>query len=156
MLLLGVLWILIFLPGCDLTYKVRNQHSSIENIIHFPCGKITSELVGKGDSKFVFVQKFDLDEDVYVQVDSLRIYCNDLSVKVNHNLKKFSSTHGLIRVKDKKRWEASFQVEKGVFEGDTIWIYAPAYLQCHDQFVTLDSLVFAFVNNLRIFGVNDL
>ena len=141
--------------GCNLTYKVRNQNHDIEEIIYLPCGKVTVELVGKGNSKFLFRQKFDLDNKVIVFMDSLKIFYNERQIIAEHNLKSSIKASGGMEIEKNKAWEASFQFEKGVFEGDTILITGPGYLHCNGKLVTLDTMVYSFINNLRIYGVND-
>ncbi len=141
--------------GCNLTYKVRNQHSNIEEIINIPCGKINVELIGRGNSKFVFKQKFNLDETSYVYIDSLKILYNDFAITPVNNLKNRTNSGCGIEINGKGSWESSFELEKGVFEGDTIKIFGSQYLQCKGQNITLDTLVYTFINNLRIQGVND-
>jgi len=149
----------LFLPimftGCDLTYKVRNQHNAIEETIHVPCGKVTFELVGRGNSKFVFNQKVDPDESIIVFPDSLKIFYNDYELNVDHNIKNGNKFQGGVEIKGKKSIETSFQIQKGVFEGDTIKVVGVNYLKCSDQLINLDTVTFAFINNLRIFGVNE-
>ena len=147
---------LVLFNSCHITYKVRNQNYDIEEILYLPCGKVTAELVGKGNSKFVFKQRFDLDTMAIVQLDSLYIYYNDTQIKINHNIKGQKQSIGGIEVLDKLTWDASFELEKGVFEGDTILVYAPNYIQCNMHWITLDTMIFSFANNLRIFGVNEL
>ena len=73
--------IIIISNSCNLTYKVRNQQNDIESILYMPCGKVTIELIGKGNSKFVFSQKFDLDEKIIIYKDSLKIFLNEKQVK---------------------------------------------------------------------------
>lgn len=149
------LFLISIFTGCDLTYKVRNQHNDIEEILHTPCGKVTFELVGRGNSKFVFNQKFDPDESIIVNLDSLKIFYNDFELTTAHDVKNNNKSQGIVEIKSKKSLETTFQIDQGVFEGDTIKIYGLNYLKCGDQFITLDTVVFAFINNLRIFGVNE-
>lgn len=120
-----------------------------------PCGKISMELVGKGNSKFVFKQKFDSDNKVIVYMDSLRIFYNRKQIEVRHNLKNALNIHEGKEIAGNKLWETSFEFDTGVFEGDTIVIVGPGYVRCKDQVISLDTLVYSFVNSLRIHGVND-
>lgn len=141
--------------GCNLTYKVRNQNHDIEEILYLPVGKITVELVGKGNSKFIFRQKFDLLDNAIVYVDSLKIICNDVQIAAEHNLNSSRKVKGGVEIEKGQSWEASFEFESGVFEGDTILIAGPGYVQCRDQVISLDTMIYSFTNNLRIYGVND-
>ena len=75
--------LLLLFNACNITYKVRNQYNDIEQALHMPCGKIAIELVGKGNSKFVFKQKFDLDEKAIVYTDSLKIFYNKKPAHIN-------------------------------------------------------------------------
>lgn len=146
--------IVLIISSCNLTYKVRNQHNDIENILYIPCGRITVELVGKGNSIFVFKQNFKLDDNVTVFKDSLKIFYNEKEIVTEHNIKNGEITNGGIEISENKLWESSFRFEKGVFEGDVIKVYGPGYLMCQDQVVTLDTMVYSFANSLRIYGVN--
>ncbi len=152
---ISFLLILVIGNSCNLTYKVRNQDYEIEDVIYFSCGKVTVELVGKGDSKFVIKQRFDLDAESLVQIDSLHVYYNDRRIETRNNIKKQKQADGGIEIQDKFIWDAEFEVEGGVFEGDTIFVFAPGYIQCKGKFSDMDTIIFSFANNLRIFGVND-
>ena len=55
----------------------------------------------------------------------------------------------------KKSLETSFEFKKGVFEGDTILVVGENYIQCNNQFISLDTMIYTFINNLRIYGIND-
>ena len=147
--------LLLLFSACNITYKVRNQHNDIERVLYMPCGKITIELVGKGNSKFVFKQKFDLDEKAIVYTDSLKIFYNKKLVKAKQSLKNGKNIHEEIEIIGNKLWESSFEFEKGVFEGDTISVIGPGYVHCKDHVISLDTMVYSFTNSLRIYGVND-
>lgn len=147
------LW--IFVMGCNITYKVRNQHSELEQVFHFPCGKVVIELVGKGNSKFVLRQKIDVSERISVFEDSLFVYFNDNLVAIDHSLKAGNSNDFGKEIEENSTWEASFDLDKGVFEGDTIMVCGKNYIRCFEESITLDTIIFSFVNNLRIKGVND-
>ena len=153
-LLINVCFPVIFF-SCDLTYKVRNQHNDIEEILYTPCGKVVVELIGKGNSKFVFSQKFNSDNTIFVYPDSLRIFYNNFEIDLNNSEKNGSKSHGRIEINGEKTLETSFQIQQGVFEGDTIKVFALNYIKCKDQLINLDTVVFAFINNLRIYGVNE-
>ncbi len=141
--------------ACNLTYKVRNQHNDIVEILNLSCGKVTMELIGKGNSKFVFRQIFDLDDTIIVYKDSLKITYNEKQVIFDHHLKNIKPNNGGVEIKENKTWEASFEFESGVFEGDTIKVYGPGYLKCNNEIISLEPMIYSFVNNLRIYGVND-
>jgi len=141
--------------SCDLTYKVRNQHNDIEEILYTPCGKIIVELIGRGNSKFVFSQKFNSDNIIVVYPDSLRIFYNDFEIDLSNSWKNGGRSQGKIEINGEKTLETSFQLQRSVFEGDTIKVFALNYIKCKDQLINLDTVVFAFINNLRIYGVNE-
>jgi hypothetical protein len=155
--LVGVIFILcsLLLSACHITYKVRNQHSEVESILHTSCGKITIELVGRGNSKFVIKQTFDLSEKVIVNMDSIHVFYNNRPIRVKHNLINEEKSQMQIELNENDLWESSFQFDKGVFEGDTIAVFGSAYVQCREQVISLDTLYFSFTNRLRIYGVND-
>ena len=112
------------------------------------------ELIGKGNSIFTFKQQFQGEDQVFVNPDSLILCCNNKVISAEHNIKNRNSDW--IELKNKNIWEASFRIEGGVFEGDTITVFASNYLMCDQQFFSLDTLVYSFINNLRIRGINDL
>lgn len=145
---------ILLLSSCNITYKVRSQNNELESIHHSLCGNITIELVGKGNSKFVLRQRFDLGEKVIVNIDSLHIYYNKKEIIVQHKLKNEKNSPTEVELGENDIWEASFELDKGVFEGDTITIFGPAYVQCNNQVITLDSMFYSFSNRLRIHGVN--
>jgi len=145
----------IVIDGCNITYKVRNQHNDIEQLIHFPCGKISIELIGKGNSKFVLKQSFDLDQDIIINMDSLIICYNDLVVDADHKHKNSKSNQKEMIISEKKILETAFELHKGVFEGDTITVFGKKYMKCDNVSITLDTIIYSFRNNLRIRGVND-
>ena len=153
-----VLLIGFYLPiaGCNITYKVRNQFNDIDYLLHFPCGKVSIELIGKGNSVFTFQQRFDVETEISINDDSLHVYCNRKLVDYNHDLRKNNKKSAWTSLKNKTNWELSFKLDEGVFEGDTIIVYGNNYLKCHDEYISLDTMVYSFVNNLRIMGVNDI
>lgn len=146
---------LLFLSACNITYKVRNQHHEVESILHTSCGKITIELMGRGNSKFIIRQKFDLSDRVTIYMDSLHVYFNNKQIKINHNLKNEMNPQTEVELKENDVWETSFEFEKGIFEGDTIMVFGPSYVHCKDHIITLDSIFYSFTNRLRIYGIND-
>ena len=147
-----LLTLFIWLVGCNITYKVRNQDNAIEHIVFIPCGKITIELVGKGNSKFVLKQDFDLDANVAVFTDSLCIAYNGKKVLPVFNIKM----NEVVMVEANKEFDlqASFDLDEGVFDGDTILVFGRSYIECNQHLISLDTLLYSFVNNFRIQGVN--
>jgi len=141
--------------ACNLTYKVRNQNNDIVEILNLPCGKVTMELIGKGNSKFIFRQKFDLDESIIIFQDSLKIEYNEKNIVVDHHLKNSKNNNVGLEINDNKIWEVSFEFDSGVFDGDTIKVFGPGYIICNDEKISLEPMIYSFVNNLRIYGVND-
>lgn len=149
--------VLIFLfSSCNITYKVRNQFYDIEHKISFPCGDVYVELVGRGNSIFTLRQKFNVQNEIYVNIDSLKISYNDKPVAHNYNLKDNKNGSSSIKIDKRKTLDFSFKLEESVFEGDTIIAYGNSYFRCNNDLLSLDSLVFSFINNIRIAGVNDL
>jgi len=141
---------------CNLTYTVRNQHNALEDIMHFPCGRVILKLNGKGNSKFVLNQQFVLDNKIVVCPDSIRIFFNDDRILpiINHKNGNARSS-GNLELMETKLFETSFELDESVFEGDTIRIFAPGYIHCNGQVLNLDTIIYSFVNNIRIYGVND-
>jgi len=150
----GVLMIAL-LSGCNITYKVRNQHGDITYIQHLPCGRVTYELIGKGNSKFMIKQRFDLDSDIQIFPDLLELHYNDNIIEAIQDLKKSIKNHEFITVSGRKSMQTAFEFDKGVFEGDTILVYGKGYMKCNNEVISMDTLIFSFINNLRIHGVND-
>ena len=140
------------LGGCNITYKVRDQSNEIDHILYMPCGKVTIELVGKGNSKFVLKQHFDLDNKVIVMTDSMQISYNGHEVFPEFNVKNENGTG--VEVENSFDLHASFELNEGVFDGDTILVYARDYLDCSHQLISMDTLIYRFMNNFRIRGIN--
>jgi hypothetical protein len=88
-------------------------------------------------------------------MDSLKIIYNERQIIAEHNLNSGIKANGGMEIEKNKSWETSFQFEQGVFEGDTILITGPGYVLCKGELVSLDTMVYSFINNLRIYGVND-
>lgn len=141
--------------GCNLTYKVRNQFHEIEEIVYLPCGKISVELVGKGNSKFTFKQRLELDKPIQLKLDALTVLYNNQRISIQHNLRNNRQSGQMVKIKAKEVWEASFQFDSGVYEGDTIKVFAHNYVQCEGVSISLDTLKFTFVNAFTIHGVNN-
>ncbi|MCG8308192.1 MAG: hypothetical protein MI975_12425 [Cytophagales bacterium] len=150
LLIAGALW-----TKCNITYKVRNQYNQIAHLYHFPCGKLSVELVGKGNSKFIVKQKFDLYADIVVRPDCLRIVYNDIAVDGEFKEKMARTGKREINISDKKTLEIAFDLDRGVFEGDTILVCGQKYMKCQDEFLSLDTVFYSFRNNIRIRGIND-
>ena len=119
--------------------------------MYTPCGKVTYELIGKGNSKFTLRQKFDLDEKMVIFFDSLSIYYNDQNVEFNCESRKKAN---YTSISENRTMDFSFEVDDGVFEGDTIIVYGKNFLSCDETSMALDTMIFSFVNNFRIYGVN--
>lgn len=149
--ILIVLLLSLIFEACNITYKVRNQHSEIDYVQHISCGKITSELMGRGNSIFTLKQRFEVDDQIAVMIDSLYITLNGRLVEYTMDFS--GDAKGSITIKNKKTLEAQFKLEKGVFEGDTISINSSNYIRCGKDYYKLDPLVYSFVNNIRIKGV---
>lgn len=141
--------------SCNLTYKVRNQHSTLEDFLFMPCGKVSLELIGKGNSKFTFRQHFLLDESVTLHGGALMISYNEQILQPVISLSKPGKNGSEIwQLSGHEIIEHSFVLEDGVFEGDTIKIFSSGYLNCREQIMDIDTLVYSFTNNFRILGVN--
>lgn len=144
-----------FLASCHITYTVRNQYQELEQLLYFPCGKVGLELEGKGDSKFIFRQKFDLDSPVTSFPDSVRIFFNE--IPITYTIKNKSKNQSdQSQLAQSKRVEMLFETTRGVFDGDRIIIFSPNYIMCNDQIVGFDTISYIFTNRLRIYGVNAL
>jgi hypothetical protein len=143
------------LVSCHITYTVRNQYQELEQLLHFPCGKVGLELEGKGNSKFIFSQKFDLDSPVTTFPDSVRIFFNEIPITytIKNKSKNQSDQSKLVQ---SERVEILFETTRGVFDGDRIIIFAPNYMMCNDLIVGFDTISYNFTNRLRIYGVNAL
>lgn len=140
--------------ACHITYKVRNQSNEIDEVVYFPCGKVTAELAGRGNSKFEFNQKFELDAPITLFTDSLKVFFNGKEIETKFSNNDQNGINEPITISGIEQLKASFEFEKGVFEGDTIKVWGPGMILCKDKEVTLDTLVYTFINNLRIYGVN--
>lgn len=146
----------LFLASCGITYKVRNTKNELEEVLYFPCGNITFELEGAGNSKFTVKQRFALSEKVELYADSLHVIYNGKALPSNRISKGVVATDGIVEISQNERVEFVFGLEDGVFDGDTIAIYAPDFIKCRQDFITLDTVFYTFENRLRIYGVNAL
>ena len=138
--------------ACNITYRVRNQYDGIDHVLHMPCGKVTLELIGRGNSKFVLKHRFDLDSKVVVFTDSLQIRFNGQIVLPDYDTKSKRGSN--VEIDDIFDLQAYFDLKEGVFDGDTIIVYADSYIDCNKQMVSIDTLEFRFLNNFRIRGIN--
>jgi hypothetical protein len=146
----------LFLASCGITYKVRNTKNELEEVLYFPCGHITFALEGAGNSKFKLKQRFDLSERIELYADSLQVIYNGKALPGNRISKGLATTDGIVEITQNERFEFGFELEEGVFDGDTIAIYAPDFIKCSQDFITLDTVFYTFENRLRIYGVNAL
>ncbi len=143
------------LASCGITYKVRTTDNELEELLFSPCGQLGLELVGKGNSKFIIRQRFLMNEDIYFYPDSIRAFYNRNPVELHFTDRKLSG-QGRIKISGEDKMDVSFELEDGVFDGDTIVIIAPRFIKCKDDLVTLDTIYYTFSNRLRIHGVNAL
>ena len=150
---LSILFLVCIVTGCNITYKVRNQKNDIEYMLYTPCGKAKVELVGKGNSKFTLKQEFSFDNSADYLPDALQIRYNGKEILPEFNKRVVQG--GSIKLEDKMTIEASFDLDESVFDGDTILVFSNEYVRCNETVIVLDTLIYSFVNNLRIYGVND-
>ena len=153
-LLLALILLFLFV-SCNITYKVRNQFFDIEHKFSFPCGYAYVQLIGKGNSIFTVRQKFNVQSEIYINIDSLKISYNHKPVAYDHTLRDSKSAKGNFKIENRKSLDFSFNLDESVFEGDTIIVYGEGYIRCNNELLALDSLVYSFRNNFRIVGVND-
>ena len=144
----------VILSSCHVTYKVRNNQQSLQDIMAFPCGTVNMELEGRGNSKFIFRQKFMLDRPMIYFPDSVRVLYNNLIVgplgfksdaSFSKNIKLSPGNH---------KMELVFEIHDGVFDGDTIKIIAKSFIECQESRHSLDALIYTFRNPVIIQGVN--
>ncbi|MDZ7608489.1 MAG: hypothetical protein U5K79_23540 [Cyclobacteriaceae bacterium] len=147
--------IIFLLFSCKVTYTVRNQQQTLAEIVAIPCGSIKSELVGRGNSKFVFRQKIIVDSPIVLFADSIRILFNQQSVRYTKtNLGKNDS--GVLKLlHGKYDMEWFFNLPEGVFDGDTIRIVQRSYIDCASELHSQSDLIYTFRNPVRIQGVNE-
>lgn len=144
------LLLILFCVSCGVTYKVRNQHAEIEYYVYSPCGKVGLELVGRGDSKFTIIQRFELDFEAYTNPGSLFILLNDEPVEYEHSVSGAKVLHkaGISRA------EIKFETSRRVKDGDIIAVSGQNYLNCRDNMTGIDTIYYKFANRLIIHGVN--
>jgi hypothetical protein len=114
------------------------------------------ELIGKGDSKFIFRQNFALDRPIVAFPDSIRIFFNGLPVHPYINREIETGDLKVAEIEGHKKREIFFDTERGVFDGDTIAIFAERYINCSAEFIAFDTIYYTFSNRVRIYGVNVL
>lgn len=142
--------------SCNITYKVRDQYQELEQFLYFPCGKVGFELIGRGNSKFIFRQNFILNKHVTVFPDSMKFFLNDKPISVGSNKGDGFDVLKVIEIEGNKKNEIYFETEEGVFDGDTIAVFAERYLNCDGEFIGFDTIYYTFLNRVRIHGVNAL
>ena len=140
--------------ACNITYIVRNQFDEVQQLIHLPCGSITVELIGKGNSKFTLMQKFDLDHDITVNLDSLYFLYNGTSIEANVKKGNINPRGKSAHITDNFSIELAFDLEERVFEGDSILVYAKNYFNCEGILITMDTICYTFTNTFRVEGLN--
>jgi hypothetical protein len=143
-----------FLPSCGISYKVRTTKSELQEVLFFPCGNITFELEGVGNSKFTMTQRFKLSEKIELFTDSLMVIYNGKVLSRNLISVKEVTPGRAVQITQNERIEFVFHLDEGVFDGDTIAIYAPDFIKCRQDFLALDTVFYTFENRLRIHGVN--
>jgi hypothetical protein len=146
---------MVILASCGITYTVRTTKNELEEVLFTPCGKLGVALIGKGNSKFFILQRFTMKEPAMIFSDSLFVLYNHMPVKLHFSDERFLERNQL-EIKDVEKIEAYFELDDGVFDGDTIAICASRYIQCMGDHVNLDTIYYTFSNRLRIHGVNAL
>ena len=140
--------------GCNITYKIRNQFGELQELIHLPCGDVTLELIGKGNSKFTLRQRFNLEAKMLLNVDSIHVIFNGNEVRggfKNINNRPQNKSLALFGI---NTLEFAFDLDEGVFEGDTIQVFGRNYFHCENQGKDLDTILYTFTNTFKIQGVN--
>lgn len=148
--------ILAGIQSCGITYKVRNTKNELKEILYFPCGNIVLEMVGRGNSKFKIESQVTATTPITYYRDSLKVYYNGKRQVLKEDRKWIDGLQDLIKIEGSQTLEYHFEIKNGVFDGDTLTIFAPQFVKCKKDFITLDSIKYAFTNRLRIYGVNAL
>ncbi len=155
-LIISLSLVLFFLSSCNVTYKVLTTDNELEELLHMPCGKLTIEMIGKGNSKFTVTQHFDLKEKITINPSAFEAYYNGNQVDIKLLDKTFKDLDRDYEVSGNDQFDYFFELNEGVFDGDTIALIAPRYIKCMGDFVGLDTVYYTFRNRLRIYGVNAL
>ena len=143
---------ILLLSGC-VTYKVRDQNNEITSRLTFPCGYFQTELRGKGNSSFTFWIEYKIKDTIFVATDSIQVWLN--SDEIDYKITN-SKNRNILKSKMFGEGEFGYEFDTGrkVFTGDSIKVYAKNWLICKDKAVSMDTATFAFINALRIEGVN--
>jgi len=149
----GIILILL-LFSCRLTYKVRNQQLLLTEILAIPCGTISSELEGKGNSRFTFRQKIIVDNPIVLFTDSIKIFYNNQIVPYTKNNPGKNDSRVLKLIHGDYNMEWVFNIHEGVFDGDTIRIVQHSYIDCANELFSQTDMIYTFKNPVRIQGVN--
>ncbi len=144
------------LTSCHITYQVRNDNKNLNEVFATPCGTVTMQLEGRGNSKFIFRQIYHQDSTVHVFPDSVKIYYNGVDQAVKGTLRGQKPVAMIKMKKEEYRLEFVFDLAPGVFDGDSIMIISDAFLECHGQALSFDTLIYSFQNPVRIYGINSL
>ena len=140
--------------SCNITYKVRNTDNELEEVLHMPCGELGLEIIGKGNSKFRLRHRFLTREQIFLNPDSLHIFCN--SEQIDYKYPRLNKGNKPYILEGEEKYDVQFEIATGVFDGDTIALVGPRYIKCRQDFVNLDTVYYTFINRLRIHGVNAL
>jgi hypothetical protein len=155
-LLLASFFILLCIQSCGITYKVRNTNNELREILYFPCGNVAVEMIGRGNSKFKVESQINATIPIIYYQDSLKVYYNGQRQKLIMKKKPEEGSQDFAKIEGSHLLEYHFEIKNGVFDGDTLTIFAPQLVKCEKDFITLDSINYAFTNRLRIYGVNAL
>jgi hypothetical protein len=145
--------VMLLLPRC-MAYKVRTISGDLKEKTDFPCGSLSIQLEGKGNSQFSLVHRFDLEEKVLLFPDSIHVLFNGVELPGNIAGTEIPDSQRTLQIDGNEKFHLEFHTTEGVFEGDTICAYGVGFIKCRQDFITLDSVFYTFTNRLRIVGVN--
>ena len=149
---LKFIFVLMLFASCNITYKVRNSKNEISDLLRMPCGKLNTELIGRGNSKFILQLHGEFKDSIKINPYAVEIFYNKEAIE--YDLQSFNPSKQNIPMLGDHHLSYIFEIKEGVFDGDTILVSAPSYIYCVENVVSLDTIIYAFSNRLRIHGVN--
>jgi hypothetical protein len=136
--------VLIF--SCDAFYTIPLNEKSDTLKVNFDCGNVEIYLQNWQGHVFDFYQTFNVNKQVTLNLDSLRVkYKNNLYPC--HFIEYSDSVK--LTILGNKKIRTAFRIKSKVNKGDTIFVYPQGYIYCGDHPVRLDSLILIMKEDLR-------
>jgi len=138
--------ILFIFISCDAFYIIPLNDKSETLNLNFECGQVDIYLQNWKGHAFDFYQDFDVNNNVTLNLDSLKIkfrnnYYPCYFVGVSDSTK--------LTILGQTQVRTAFEIQRRVNKGDTIFVYPKGYIHCNGQAVQIDTLVLIMKEDLR-------